>query len=202
MNAAALSPQFDGRARLDAVGSVLSTLCAIHCLAMPLVAGILPVLGLGFVGERGFERAACAMVMVLAGFCLLDGCRRHGRWWLLGLLGLGAALTLGTQFLFAPAACVKTCCAERVNWSEAFIMFTGGGLIAVAHLLNLRFRRACACCAEVPTHLAVSDGVRARLSRETSRRRTSQFLSPIGETALRAGGGRTGEPSNSPSGTT
>lgn len=187
-------------ARFDLLGSVLSTLCAIHCLAMPLLAGMLPVLGLGFMGGRGFERGACVAMMSLAALCLLQGCRQHGRWWLLGLLGMGAALTLGTQFLFAPTSCAKTCCTERVNWSEALVMFTGGGLIAASHLLNLRFRRACGCCAEAPTSLAVSGGVRAWISRETLRRWTGLSLSPVGETVLRAGVGRAGEPSLDPKG--
>lgn len=159
-------------ARLDLFGSVLSTLCAIHCLAMPLVAGVLPLLGLGFLGQRGFERGACMAMMGLAALCLGHGCRAHRRWWLLGLLGAGASLTLGTQFLFAPEACAKACCAERVNWTQALVMFAGGGAIAAAHLLNLRFRRACRCCAGESTPLAGSGGVRAWTARETPRRRT------------------------------
>ncbi len=187
-------------ARLDVAGSVLSSLCAIHCLAMPFVAGLLPVLGLGFVGGRGFERGACVAMLSLAALCLLQGCRQHGRWWLLGLMVVGATLTLGTQFLFAPTSCAKTCCTERVNWSEALVMFTGGGLIAASHLLNLRFRRACACCAELSTPVAGSGGVRAWISRETSRRRTGLSLSPFGETVLRAGVGRAGETFTGPKG--
>lgn len=81
--------------RLDVVGSVLSTLCAIHCLAMPLVAGLLPVLGLGFLGDPAFDQAACLAMMALAAVwpgaglpnpsplvaAGLAGCRRgaHGR---------------------------------------------------------------------------------------------------------------------------
>ena len=166
-------------ASLDLVGSVLSTLCAIHCLAMPLVAGLLPVLGLNFLGDRAFERAACVAMTALAAFCLLQGCQRHRRWWLLGLLGAGASLTLGTQFFFATntdAACAKSCCSEGVNWSQALVMFTGGGLIAASHLLNLRFGRACGCCANVPQTLAGSDGVRAGTSRGIPRRRTGLSL--------------------------
>ncbi|MBK7999420.1 MAG: MerC domain-containing protein [Verrucomicrobia bacterium] len=159
--------------RLDVMGSVLSTLCAIHCLAMPLVAGLLPVLGLGFLGDRAFDRAACVAMMALAALCLAWGCRVHRRWWLFGLLGSGAALTLGTQFVLAPETCAKSCCAGAVNWTQALVMFTGGGAIAAAHLLNLRFRRACRCCAEASTPLAVPGGVRAGTSRETPRHRTA-----------------------------
>ena len=148
--------------RLDRVGCVLSTLCAIHCLAMPLVAGLLPVFGLGFIGDRAFDRGACAAMMALATVSLAWGCRVHRRWWLLGLLGSGAALTVGPQFILAPEPCTKSCCAGEVNWSQALVMFTGGGAIAAAHLLNLRFRRTCHCCEETPIPLAVADRGEAR----------------------------------------
>jgi hypothetical protein len=44
---------------------------------LPLVAGLLPVLGLNFLGDRSFERGACVAMMALAAFCLLNGCRRQ-----------------------------------------------------------------------------------------------------------------------------
>jgi hypothetical protein len=183
MNTHAPSLSLPRLARLDFIGSVLSTLCAIHCLAMPIIAGLLPVLGLSFLGDRAFERAACVAMTLLACACLVTGCRQHRRWWLLALLGTGASLTLGTQFLFAAdtaTTCAKACCAEGVNWTQALVMFTGGGLIATAHLLNLRFGRACGCCANVPQTLAVSGGVRAWTSRETPRRRTGlSTLAPL-----------------------
>jgi len=162
-------------ARLDVLGSALSALCAIHCLAMPLVAGLLPVLGLSFLGDRSFERGACVTMTLLACACLVAGCRRHRRWWLFALLGTGAALTLGTQFFFAEdtaATCAKSCCADGVNWTQVLVMFTGGGLIAASHLLNLRFGRTCGCCANTPETLAA----RAQTWRETPRRRTGLSL--------------------------
>lgn len=146
-------------AHLDFVGSALSTLCAIHCLAMPFVAGLLPVLGLNLLGDRAFERAACVTMTALATFCLLRGCQRHRRWWLLGLLAAGASLTLGTQFIFAAdtaATCAKACCSEAVNWSQALVMFAGGGLIAASHILNLIFDRACSCCAKGSTTVVLA----------------------------------------------
>lgn len=168
-------------AHLDFVGSALSTLCAIHCLAMPFVAGLLPVLGLNFLGDRAFERAACVTMTALAAFCLLRGCQRHRRWWLLGLLAVGASLTLGTQFIFAadPAAtCAKACCSESVNWSQALVMFAGGGLIAASHILNLIFGRACSCCAKVSTTVAGSGGVPTWTLPETHRSRTDLSTTP------------------------
>jgi hypothetical protein len=144
-----LSPRAPHRsiaAPLDVLGSVISRLCAVHCMVMPLVAGLLPLVGLGFLGNRSFEQTACVLMTLLAFACLAHGCRRHRRWWLLALLGVGSAIVFSVQFLLTPDACTKTCC-ERRSWAEALWMFGGGCCFAVAHVLNLRFSRACGCCA-------------------------------------------------------
>ncbi len=155
-------------ARWDILGSVLSTLCAIHCLAMPILAGVLPLIGLGILGNRTFELAACAGMVTLAAFCLWLGCLRHRRWWLLALLGLGATTVIAVQLAAAPACCSK----ERGgNWMEATLMFLGGSAIAVSHLLNLHFRRNCGCgvCLSAKEMGAHASRVPVRASRPNSR---------------------------------
>ncbi len=128
--------------RLDALGSVLSGPCAIHCLCMPVLVGVLPSLGLTLFVDRGAERVACAVMLVIAAACVWNGCRVHRRWSLLALLGVGTALVAFAQSIAPPDCCV----AERGSWTEAAVMFTGGAMVASSHWLNLRFRR-CACCA-------------------------------------------------------
>ena len=131
--------------RIDVTGSALSTLCAIHCLAMPLIAALLPFWGLAIIGSRGWERATSAAMVILAAVCLWQGCRRHGRWWLLALLGAGAVVVLGTQLIWAEGDCAHACCTVRQNWWEAGFMCLGGLSIAAAHGLNLHYRRKCSC---------------------------------------------------------
>jgi len=147
-----LSRRETSSARWDILGSVLSTLCAIHCLAMPILAGVLPLIGLGILGNRTFELTACAGMLTLAAFCLWLGCLRHRRWWLLALLGLGATTVIAVQLAAASACCSEERCG---NWMEATLMFLGGSAIAVSHLLNLRFRRNCGCgvCLSAKSHL-------------------------------------------------
>ncbi len=144
--------------RLDVTGSALSTLCAIHCLAMPLVAATLPLWGLSLLGSRGWEQFTSSVMVALAAFCLWQGCRRHGRWWLLAVLGLGATVVLGTQFSGTDSNCRDACCAVRTDWKEAVFMFAGGLAIATAHVLNLHYRRKCHCrfCPGTATPPAIS----------------------------------------------
>jgi MerC mercury resistance protein len=126
--------------RADKIGSVLSSLCAVHCLCMPVVIGLLPVLGLSFLADHTFERAACVTMTLLAAGCLWAGCRIHRRWGLFILLVAGAALVLHTQF--AGQTDEKE---TQTDWNEAAVMFAGGALIAVSHILNRRLRASCHC---------------------------------------------------------
>lgn len=129
--------------KLDRLGSCLSFLCALHCLAMPLVIGFLPLLGLSFLGNRTFEQSVCALSIGLAFFCLLNGCRQHKKWGLFSLLLVGGGLIAHVQFFsLADDACTSECCEAHgtaAPTKEAGIMFLGGSLIATSHLLNRRF---------------------------------------------------------------
>jgi len=132
--------------RYDKLGSVLSSLCAVHCLCMPVLVGMLPMLGLTFLANPTLERIVAVSMILFATACLWAGCRYHRRWALFSLLGAGAALVLYIQFAGPPED------AENREWKEAGFMACGGSLIAVSHLLNRRLRAGCDCrhCAGRP----------------------------------------------------
>ncbi len=126
--------------RADRIGSVLSSACAIHCMCMPALIGLLPVIGLSFLGSHKFEQLACVSMVLLAAACVWSGCRVHRRWGLLVLLCAGAAVVLYTQF-GGPLEETES----RTDWHEAIAMFVGGALIATSHLINLKLRARCHC---------------------------------------------------------
>ena len=109
-------------------------------MCMPLLIGLLPVIGLSFLGSPKFEHIACVTMILLAAACVWSGCRVHRRWGLLGLLGAGAALVIYIQFGSAPEENTT-----RTDYHEAAAMAIGGSLIAAAHLLNLKLRAKCRC---------------------------------------------------------
>lgn len=125
--------------RCDALGSVLSSLCAVHCFCMPVLIGLLPVLGLSFLTNHTFERTLSATMILFAAACVWSGCRVHRRWGLFCLLGAGAALVLYIQFAGSPEE------KEKTDWKEAGVMAMGGALIATSHLLNRKLRAQCHC---------------------------------------------------------
>lgn len=63
----------------DIVGMGLSVLCAIHCLSVPFLMGVLPMLGLDFVGDLGFEWVMTSIIFLVAGVTYFNGYRRHRR---------------------------------------------------------------------------------------------------------------------------
>lgn len=63
---------------LDRLGTWVGAACAVHCLMLPLVVGVLPLLGLQFLAEEGVEYAFLGVASLVALLSALWGLRRHG----------------------------------------------------------------------------------------------------------------------------
>lgn len=61
----------------DVAGISLSILCAIHCLSVPFLVGVLPLLGLDFMADHGFEWVMMALIFSVAAISYYSGYRRH-----------------------------------------------------------------------------------------------------------------------------
>ncbi|MET4685167.1 MerC domain-containing protein [Brevundimonas faecalis] len=112
----------------DAAAIGLSTLCMVHCLALPLIAASLPFLGL--LAEAPWVHWAFAATAAPIAAWSLSRPMSDGRrnWTLLGLGNLGVVL------LFLAAA----------EWPshdlETPVTISGGLMLAAAHGLNWRKR--------------------------------------------------------------
>jgi hypothetical protein len=117
---------------LDWFGTLVSGLCAFHCLALPMMITALS-LG-GFLIRYGAQLEAAMLGVSLSVACvsLVPGYFQHRnadpvRLWLAGSVFLGGARLVSE----GPA-----------HWLCALGLGAGGSLIACAHLLNVRaFRR-------------------------------------------------------------
>jgi hypothetical protein len=121
----------------DRAGILVSGACAIHCAALPFVAGLLPVIGLRhFTDERAewWLVALTAAIGVIGHASAYRRHHRHGGPFVLFLGGValivGARLMLGDT-LMAPAA-----------------LALGGVTAAAAHWANIVLCRRC-CTPEV-----------------------------------------------------
>lgn len=116
--------------RMDRVGMALSVVCLVHCLALPPLLALLPLLGdvaiPGFTHDTEWFHAALLLpVLLISGPVLYRAAARQRSIGVLGLLG-GAAL-FGA--LLAPS----------LFWEHA-ITILGACLLLGAHYLNLRLR--------------------------------------------------------------
>lgn len=115
----------------DRIGATASFVCAVHCALLPLVIALLPAIGLGILADHAFERGFIAFAAALAVFSLVTGYRRHRRYRAFGFLLPGVALMLAglaVDFDARPTL-------------HAMLVSTGGTLVALSHLANLRLAR-------------------------------------------------------------
>jgi MerC mercury resistance protein len=125
--------------RLDRLGAAASLVCAVHCASMPLLAGLLPLVGLSFLAS---DQAEWLLVGLSLGVGILSLApsytRKHRQWRPLVLFTFGASLII-----------VVLLSAEEGSRLEAPAMALGALLIACAHLINRRLCRSCAACHSV-----------------------------------------------------
>jgi len=113
----------------DRIAITLSTICIVHCLAMPFVVALLPVVALTLGGDGHFHALMLWFVVPTSvpGFGL--GVRVHGRWDCIAL-GAVAIAGLATTALWGHGA-----------WDasvEVFVNVAASVLLAVAHWRNFR----------------------------------------------------------------
>jgi len=115
----------------DLLAVTLSGLCLVHCLALPLVASLLPLAGASMQTGAQAEWVHWLFALIAAPLSAWTLTRPHPQGLprlAIGLAGVGAGL------LFAGAAGFPS------HELETPITVTGGLLLASAHILNARRR--------------------------------------------------------------
>ncbi len=127
---------------VDRVGATASLLCAVHCMLLPFVLALLPLIGLGFLAGHTFERVFVACAALLASASILTAYRRHRRPHALVVLVPGIVL-----LLFGVAINLDTHVVIHT-----ISVVTGGLLVASAHITNLvlSHRHHRAHCSDAP----------------------------------------------------
>lgn len=103
----------------------MSTLCVVHCLALPLLLTAAPLLSLHWLEEQHFHWVLLVLALPLSMVGLWQGFRRHASWLVpsVGAIGLGLMV-----YDLLPAH------EEHIHG----ITLTGVILVAMAHALNIR----------------------------------------------------------------
>ena len=121
---------------LDSVGAALSSLCLLHCLGLPLLALAVPALAGALAHDHAHDHLVHLLLVAIAlpvsTLAFLRGLRAHARRLPVALAGPGFLLMVAGALAHGPAVQILT---------------VGGGLVvAAAHLVNWRARRAVAAC--------------------------------------------------------
>jgi len=120
----------------DKAAISLSFICTIHCLALPLLAVLLPTMtALNLEGEA-FHLWLLITVIPTSMLALTMGCRKHNNYKVM-LLGVA-----GVSVLIAAAGLGHSILGEN---GEKIVTLSGASLTAVAHLLNHRLCKKSRC---------------------------------------------------------
>lgn len=119
---------------LDRMGIWASSLCALHCLLLPILIPLIPYIGASFVAQDWFERSILTTSMIIGFWALLSGFYRyHRQIYPLYSLVLGG-LIYWNKDMFGESY-------------EPFTIAVGALLIIAAHIINFKLCRNCRQCA-------------------------------------------------------
>lgn len=111
----------------DRIAIALSAVCILHCLAVPLLAVILPIAFVGLGTDAHFHEWLLWAVVPTSLFGFGFGLRYHQRYWIpsVGTIGL---------VIVAFAAIVAHASWDR--WQEMLLSTIGSVVLVVAHWFN------------------------------------------------------------------
>ncbi|MEW6737141.1 MAG: MerC domain-containing protein [Acidobacteriota bacterium] len=127
--------------KIDRIGILTTSICAIHCAITPFIAGFFSLLGIGSLVDERLEWALCCFSIVLGIFSLWPSFIRLHRRVLPGLLfTIGIVIIVGFRL------------SSEENFKlEVGSVVVGALLISTAHLLNRKYCRTCLHCS-IDTH--------------------------------------------------
>ena len=123
----------------DKIGIWASSLCAIHCLLLPMLVPVIPIVAASFFAEAWFERTILSVSLIIGFWALLSGYFRYHRrlYPLYGLL-LGGLIYWNKDIL-----------GETY---EPFLVPLGALLIVLSHVINIKLCKSCSDCQDCNSH--------------------------------------------------
>lgn len=114
---------------LDSLGLLLSSTCMIHCLALPVLITLLPIMEGTLLQEQQFHALFLILVLPTSATALTLGCRRHGDWITGGVGSVGMTVLVLAAFWGHDWVGIT---------GERLATMLGGAILAGGHILNFR----------------------------------------------------------------
>lgn len=118
---------------LDRIGIAATSLCALHCILLPVLLPVLPLLGLSFLADHMWEHVFLIATAILGTIALFSGFKRyHKKLYPFYLLYLGVVIYW-----------IKHSFAEEF---QTIFIVVGATLIVAAHFINMKLCNNCKQC--------------------------------------------------------
>jgi len=118
---------------LDRIGIAATSLCALHCILLPILLPALPLLGLSFLADHTWEHIFLILTAVLGTIALFSGFKKyHKKLYPFYLLYLGVAIYWIKHDFSAE--------------QQPYFIITGALLIVAAHFINMKLCNSCREC--------------------------------------------------------
>ena len=128
METTASTDSTDGRVVLDRLGTIASSVCALHCALCALAPALLTLLGLGVLVSHEAEWGFTSVAALLAIAAAIKGYCPCGSWKAPAMLLTGVIVLFIARFNEALGTGI----------TEVFITVAGGSILVGGHLANLR----------------------------------------------------------------
>ena len=120
---------------LDRIGITATSLCALHCILLPVLLPALPLLGLSFLADHAWEHVFLMITALLGTLALFSGFKKyHRRIYPFYLLFLGVGIYW-----------IKHDFSEEI---QPYFIVIGASLIFAAHIINLKLCNSCKQCTD------------------------------------------------------
>jgi hypothetical protein len=149
------------RLAIDKVGVFASLLCAVHCIAMPLLLTVMPLLGLSFFLDSGFEKGFVIVFIVIAILNTCWGYKDHKKHSVLVLSLVGSTLLIISNFFYSHShghahhdhshhghGHMHEAVRPQDSSENLILLIVGALMLAGGHILNGYFCKKCSSCAD------------------------------------------------------
>jgi len=120
----------------DRLGMTASLLCGVHCLCLPWLVVVMPLVSKTFLANPTFERVFMLFSVGLASLCAFAVSRASKNYWPISLVGMGAVTLFWVYMTASP-----DCCALEMDWPNALGSALGGVCLAGSHWCGLRIKK-------------------------------------------------------------
>ena len=142
--------QKDTQHKLDWVAMTLSGICAIHCVALPILAGMLPLFSTVVAHGHGahefwFHQFILFFILPISVIALWIGFRCHRKIYPVVISGIGLSILLFSA-IYADVWIIRYALPREL---EIIVTLVGGALHAVGHIMNLMASRGHHSCNQI-----------------------------------------------------